>query len=420
MGLVFSILILFIYIIFLFFSKSDKNIPLIGLLIYSSQIFQLASPIFGISLVFLLQLLLIVYFCLNAVYSTKFLKIFSIFKNLDVQIIFCYVIFIFIDHFMLGSSARHEPLNYSFKPIIHLFIIFLLASLAVNSRTPFVTFLSQLRLILWINIIMGGYVLLTSQLEAHTSIMLSDDENLGFNSNTFSILCVQILIFELFFLKKLSIRTFIALFLPSLLCILTQSRSGFMALILVFFIWFINYHGRAKYSILSFIVIIALFNLKDIAVIDRFFSIVDAVETMDGTNLARFQLSMRAILIFLDNPFLGTGIGTFHMFRFSYPETILLSRSNSFVDSHNLYAQLLAETGVIGFGLFVISVYIIFRNIQVYKLINPNIYQFLKINLFLFLFYNLFSHDLYKFYLMIPIFLALTYSKSEFEMDIKS
>ena len=141
---------------------------------------------------------------------------------------------------------------------------------------------------------------------------------------------------------------------------------------------------------------------------------------MDGTNLMRYQLFMRAILIFLDNPLWGTGVGTFHMYRFSYPETILLTRPDSFVDSHNLYVQLLAETGIIGFGLFVVLVYVAFKNIQVYRLINPNVYQFLKLNLFLYLFYNLFDHDLFKFYLLIPIFLALAYSKPEFKIDIKS
>ena len=235
MGFISSILILFLLIILLFFSKSGKYVPIIGLSIFLSKIFQFAAPIFGISLVLILQFLLIIYFFFKTVSSKNFFKFFSVFKNIDVQILFCYVIFIFINHIILGSSARHEPFNYSFKPIIHLFIIFLLKSLARINKTPFIVLLSQLRLLLWSNIVFGGYILLTSKMEAHTAIMLSDASDLGFNSNTFSILCVQIIIFELFFFKKLSIRKFIALFLPSILCILTQSRGGLIALLLVFF-----------------------------------------------------------------------------------------------------------------------------------------------------------------------------------------
>ena len=133
----------------------------------------------------------------------------------------------------------------------------------------------------------------------------------------------------------------------------------------------------------------------------------------------RYQLIIRGIYMFLDYPFLGTGIGTYHMYRHSYPEAILISRTDSFVDSHNVYVQLLAETGIVGFLIFILVFYFLFKKIKIYKVFNPPMYHYLKINMFLYMFFGLFSHDFYSFYLLIPVLLGILYTNFEMGLDIK-
>jgi O-Antigen ligase. len=145
---------------------------------------------------------------------------------------------------------------------------------------------------------------------------------------------------------------------------------------------------------------------------ERFFIIGDAINNSDFQSILRFQLIMRGLYIFLDFPLMGAGIGTFHQFRHSYFETISISRSDTFIDSHNLYVQILAETGMIGFILFIAIFYFLYTKIKKLKRSNINLYSFLMGNIILYMFSGFFDHDLHRYYLLIPILIGAIYSEN--------
>ena len=159
----------------------------------------------------------------------------ALFKSVEIKILFAFCIFIFLNHIFLGVPYRHVPFDYSFKPIIHLLLICLLINYALIQGVPLNTLLFQLRIVLWLNIVLGGFILIFSDMEQHTTIVLSENASIGFNSNSFAFICVQIILIELLFFKKFSFQSILLMSIPAFLCFLTLSRAGFLALILVLF-----------------------------------------------------------------------------------------------------------------------------------------------------------------------------------------
>ena len=94
------------------------------------------------------------------------------------------------------------------------------------------------------------------------------------------------------------------------------------------------------------------------AVFDRFSSIDD-----DTSMLSRFSFWRLAISMFLQNPLLGQGWFAFRYQyrRYLYDPTVRSERY-TLLDSHNVYFQLLAETGIVGFIIYVTIVIYILAN----------------------------------------------------------
>ena len=71
----------------------------------------------------------------------------------------------------------------------------------------------------------------------------------------------------------------------------------------------------------------------------------------DYTRDSRVALWGAAAVIFLEHPILGAGFGSY---RFSFHRFIPAIKED--LDSHNLYLQTLAETGIIGFVIFFLTI----------------------------------------------------------------
>jgi len=412
-GFIISIIAILIFSIILILPNTKQFIPAVGFSMYLIPFYNLFSPIFGISIPFFLQAVLLFYFLLMIVFGPANNYMSKIFKKSEVKAIFAFIIFLFLNHIYFGSSYRHDPYKYTFAPIIYFTTISLLIQYSINLKISFEKLLKHIRIIFWTNIIIGGFSLLFTDLYFHGNIELS--KNVGFNINMFAMRCVQLVLFELFFLRKRTVFRIFLIFTPVILCLMTGSRSGFIVLILVLIYWFINSREyRVSYFlIIPTIIIFLTFNFNFL--FERFFNIGDAINNSDLQSIFRFQLIMRGLYIFLDFPLIGAGIGTFHQFRHAYFETIAIGRSDSFVDSHNLYVQILAETGLIGFILFIAIFYFLFKKIKKLKRINTNAYSFLMGNIILYMFSGLFHHDLYRYYLLIPILLGAIYSENYFK-----
>jgi O-antigen ligase len=88
----------------------------------------------------------------------------------------------------------------------------------------------------------------------------------------------------------------------------------------------------------------------------------------DESSLTRLSMWTLAIDNFASSPFWGIGWGGF---RYQFNQLLFnpsyKSERYAFLNAHNVYIQLLAETGIIGFTLFILNAFSILKNTIAYK-----------------------------------------------------
>lgn len=170
-----------------------------------------------------------------------------------------------------------------------------------------------------------------------------------------------------------SIREFlmiIATLIIFMAILLTGSRGAFIALIIILPI--IALELRIKLptiliglgiSAIALIILPATFS-------ERFISLVqlegDSTESIvsDEAVQGRLEKMRVGFAMFRDNPFVGVGIGNYNQNYWDYAEAIGLESGVTNIqsiteerDPHSLYVEILSETGLIGFGAFIIFLY---------------------------------------------------------------
>lgn len=149
-----------------------------------------------------------------------------------------------------------------------------------------------------------------------------------------------------------------AIIIISFLCMmLTFSRGAWLGLAVSIAIIFILSKERPY--------ILSMIGLTVILAIPEFPKILSRINldflSNDSSNIYRRYLWQLAHQTFTENPILGTGLGTF---GFSLPSH---TKAAGYLVSHahNLYLQILAETGLLGtitfFGYILLSMYVAFR-----------------------------------------------------------
>lgn len=110
------------------------------------------------------------------------------------------------------------------------------------------------------------------------------------------------------------------------------------------------------------ILLIASIFIEEISnIFVRFKSLIISGNILNG----RDELYDLALSLWRSHPFLGNGWGSFSYY---YQESVFTKGEVSYLDAHNVYLQLLAEVGIIGF-LFIVSIMIItfIKNIKLLK-----------------------------------------------------
>lgn len=141
--------------------------------------------------------------------------------------------------------------------------------------------------------------------------------------------------------------------------VLTFSRGGLIAIGLPLFISIIMFKNKGKVKLIRGITIASLiiplilstlFNINIWAIInDRFLSLGE------DRGSGRFEIWENALKIFMENPIFGIGIYNFQQYNLLY--------FNDYHYPHNTYLEILVESGIIGFTL-----YLAFFMILIYKL----------------------------------------------------
>jgi putative inorganic carbon (hco3(-)) transporter len=84
----------------------------------------------------------------------------------------------------------------------------------------------------------------------------------------------------------------------------------------------------------------------------------------DGSMLSRATEGLAALLVFIDHPVVGVGPGMFRYYYQEYAAFVGLRILAADRQAHNLYLGLLAETGALGMGCFVLVLYVTLRNLN--------------------------------------------------------
>jgi O-antigen ligase len=142
--------------------------------------------------------------------------------------------------------------------------------------------------------------------------------------------------------RMLKFLGLVCAFTAAVAVLLTQSRGGLLALAGLFIIavWLLVPRVTTR---IKLVCVVALAGLLLIPPLLNHF---DRLENVD--DFARLAVWQAAVTMFMDHPLLGVGYGNY---RFLYADFVPGAVPGR-LDAHNIYFQLLAETGLVGFLSF--------------------------------------------------------------------
>jgi probable O-glycosylation ligase (exosortase A-associated) len=129
---------------------------------------------------------------------------------------------------------------------------------------------------------------------------------------------------------------------------LTGSRSGVLAVLAaLIFLW---WRGRHRFftAILGLIFLVGAYSILPEQYQKRYSTMTDS--ELDASSTSRITAWKRGFHMLVDHPLFGVGIGNFgtaHAQDYSPPG------HKSFLNAHNLWVQVFAETGLVGAGAFI-------------------------------------------------------------------
>ncbi|WP_196598340.1 O-antigen ligase family protein [Pectinatus frisingensis] len=151
-----------------------------------------------------------------------------------------------------------------------------------------------------------------------------------------------------FYTKNRKFRIIIGgLFLLALICLgMTYARGALFSIAIVIILYALCYNKRI---ILPFIVLAFVLLYADPILIDRMMSVFTSMDTSSELRIALWESTIEMIL---DHPLLGIGWGAYY---FVYPSYDFYMQGNfiKIVHAHNMYLNIAAEVGLIGFAGFI-------------------------------------------------------------------
>lgn len=178
--------------------------------------------------------------------------------------------------------------------------------------------------------------------------------------------------FRFFDEKKLHLKLFAVLCALLILSgiLLTYSRGAFLAICLLMFLLTLMRYIRPYQIVLSFLGLLLLIfiaspgyftRMETMSGIQGLFSSKKAAES-DAVILGRTTEMLAAVMVFLDHPIVGVGLGQymkFYALDYMDDPDIAFRKIDSGRRAHSLYLELAAETGILGLGTFMIIVFYI-------------------------------------------------------------
>lgn len=146
--------------------------------------------------------------------------------------------------------------------------------------------------------------------------------------------------------------------MPALLyaLILTMSRGAFIALLVVAFFIFKDSRHKMLLAVTGVLVVAAALSVMTPVQKDRYLSLVSDDTVGSASVDGRFRGMVDEFKLGLTRPVVGHGLGTTSEAKWH--------KRGSTQASHNLYAELLIEIGIIGTAIFLRFLYFIYRRFQ--------------------------------------------------------
>jgi len=153
--------------------------------------------------------------------------------------------------------------------------------------------------------------------------------------------------------KNKNIKSLLHLLFYLIAILFTGKRAHLLfSLISIMFLYIKKYKNKLKKLLTLPIIILSVFFILYLLfpdlIMERY---INRFLPQKNTDISanRFFLWAQAIILFIRKPFFGWGYGYFSVFS----EELITGRLNV----HNVYIQILCETGLIGFFLFILSVF---------------------------------------------------------------
>lgn len=141
--------------------------------------------------------------------------------------------------------------------------------------------------------------------------------------------------------------------------LLTMSRGGFIALLVVAFFVFKESRHKMGLIVMAVVLVIGALNVMTPTQKDRYLSLVDRDTAGGASAEGRLKGMVGEFKLGLTRPVVGHGLGTTSEAKFH--------KWGSTKASHNLYAELIIELGLIGFVIFLRFLYQIARRLSVVR-----------------------------------------------------
>jgi len=361
-------ILVFLFIFFLPYADIALiNIPSVGV---------------GLSVSFVFAIILILLFSFYRIKQYKF-KVYKI--KTDKILLSFYIILIasiLMTYFMpTGIDYFNEkPWIKSIKQIIYITInilIYIYLQVFISKYSRLVGMLKVISIALLLNVLVGFYQVIAYKYSLpyldflHNNISIPSGQDQLYNGikrmaglsgepAMFGFVTVSIFIF-LFYINSFKIYLFnkrldrfILLLLGCGIILSTSFAVIFIVIFYIVYLYFRNGFNLLKILKLSLLFTIFIFIMyigtgSDF-IVDRL------IETSSGTSyssMIRGNMFLTGILIFIDYPIFGVGLGNFGFYAPLYSPIEL----DKFWESMSLFSRLLSETGFLGFIAFLLFIY---------------------------------------------------------------
>ncbi len=272
-------------------------------------------------------------------------------------------IFLFPIYCLITSFFAYSPSLSRMRSIdlLEMSVVYLVFSMAWEEQKDDID--SLLAVIMIANYITVVYALLSNGLDRYLSLMESNEriDNGSINANTLGMTCAYAIIIHIYFIHRKKYLWFIPLlFLAGLSLLISQSRKAIIMIVIGLIIISVTYNFDPRKPFSSFfrvlIILVALSMLfvtvVQLPVFDGFRGRLENMitgffgeETKEGSFNTRMRMKDIGWEIFFEHPIIGIGLDNAGLICGPYYHM-------SYFYLHDNYIEILADTGVVGFGLY--------------------------------------------------------------------